>query len=87
MILTYYKQVSEGYCEATDEYDGEDIEIECDVDNDRIDDFIVDTIYNDCNVDKEAIYDILNSYDLWEHFYDILKDEIYDYFRDEVIGE
>lgn len=88
MIFTYSKTVAIGYCEATDEYDEEDVEFEYEVDEERIEEAIVNIVYNECfseceDTVKKGIYDLINSYDLWDKFKEILEDELHDYFESE----
>lgn len=92
MTFTYSITVASGYCSATDEYDEEDISFEYEVDDERIENAIVDIIYNECfsSCGKQVngnIRDFIDTYDLWDDLWDDFKDkfedELYVYFEDE----
>lgn len=92
MTFTYSITVASGYCEETDEYDEEDISFEYDVAEDRIEEAIVDIIYNEyfgnCeNQVRKNIRDFIDTYDLWDNLKDKLEDDLYDYFEDEAKNE
>lgn len=88
MIFIYSKTVASGYCEATDEYDEEDVEFEYEVDEERVENAIINIVYDECfsecdDTVKKGIYDFINSYDLWDSLKEILEDALHDYFESE----